>query len=135
MASYAHAIGRPRDFPVLLGALVDLVAKETNRRVADVRSAVELTAQQRARLAAALTSSPVTPVDVRVTPDPQPLGGFVATIGDVVIDASLRHRVELAERTAAPGACGTGSACARASGGCSRYAARGLSRHGRTGTT
>jgi F0F1-type ATP synthase delta subunit len=36
------------------------------------------------------------PVDVRVTPEPQLLGGFVATIGDTVIDASLRHRVELA---------------------------------------
>ena len=37
-----HVLGGPRDFPVLLGALVDFVAKEANRRVADVRSAVEL---------------------------------------------------------------------------------------------
>jgi F-type H+-transporting ATPase subunit delta len=96
MAAYAARIGRPRDFPVLLAALVDLVAKEANRRVADVRTAVELTAQQRSRLTAVLTNYTGYPVDVRATADPQLLGGFVANIGDVVIDASLRHRVELA---------------------------------------
>jgi F-type H+-transporting ATPase subunit delta len=96
MAAYAARVGRPRDYPTLLGALVDLVAKEANRRVADVRSAIELSAQQRARLTAALTSFTGYPVDVRATADPQLLGGFVANIGDLVIDASLRHRVELA---------------------------------------
>jgi F-type H+-transporting ATPase subunit delta len=96
MAAYAARVGRPRDFPALLGALVDLVGKEANRRVADVRSAIEMTASQRARLTAALTNFTGYPVDVRATPDPQLLGGFVANIGDVVIDASLRHRLELA---------------------------------------
>jgi len=96
MATYAALVGRPRDFPALLGALVDLVAKEANRRVADVRSAIEMTASQRARLTVALTSFTGYPVDVRATADPQLLGGFVANIGDVVIDASLRHRLELA---------------------------------------
>jgi F-type H+-transporting ATPase subunit delta len=96
MATYAARVGRPRDFPALLGALVDLVAKEANRRVADVRSAIEMTASQRARLTVALTNFTGYPVDVRATADPQLLGGFVANIGDVVIDASLRHRLELA---------------------------------------
>jgi F-type H+-transporting ATPase subunit delta len=96
MAAYAARVGRPRDFPALLGALVDLVAKEANRRVADVRSAIEMTPSQRARLTVALTNFTGYPVDVRATTDPQLLGGFVANIGDVVIDASLRHRLELA---------------------------------------
>jgi F-type H+-transporting ATPase subunit delta len=96
MAAYAARVGRPRDFPALLGALVDLVAKEANRRVADVRSAIEMTASQCARLTAALTNFTGYPVDVRTTADPQLLGGFVANIGDLVIDASLRHRLELA---------------------------------------
>jgi F-type H+-transporting ATPase subunit delta len=96
MATYAARVGRPRDFPALLGALVDLVAKEANRRVADVRSAIEMTPSQRARLTVALTNLTGYPVDVRATTDPQLLGGFVANIGDVVIDASLRHRLELA---------------------------------------
>jgi F-type H+-transporting ATPase subunit delta len=96
MASYANRVGRPRDFPVLLDALVQLVAKETNRRMADVRSAVELSAKQRASLRAALTKFTGYPVDVRVTPEPGLLGGFVATIGDLVIDTSVRHRLEQA---------------------------------------
>ena len=96
MAAYAARVGRPRDFPALLGAVVDLVAKEANRRVADVRSAIEMTPSQRGRLTVALTNFTGYPVDVRATTDPQLLGGFVANIGDVVIDASLRHRLELA---------------------------------------
>jgi F-type H+-transporting ATPase subunit delta len=96
MATYAARIGRPRDYPTLLNALVDLVAKEANRRIADVRCGTELTAAQRARLTAALTSFTGYPVDVRVTPEPELLGGFIASIGDTVIDASLRHRLELA---------------------------------------
>ena len=96
LAAYASRVGRPRDYPLLLDALVEMVAKETNRRIADVRSAVELTAKQRASLVAALTSFTGHPVDVRVTPEPGLLGGFVATIGDVVIDTSLRHRLEQA---------------------------------------
>jgi F0F1-type ATP synthase delta subunit len=118
MATYASRIGRPRDFPLLLGALVDLVAKEANRRVADVRSATELTAQQRSRLTAVLTGYTGYPVDVRVTADPQLLGGFVANIGDVVIDASLRHRVELArEALLEPGRVAGAAGPAGAAGG------------------
>jgi F-type H+-transporting ATPase subunit delta len=96
MAAYASQVGRPRDYPLLLDALVEMVAKETNRRIADVRSAVELTAKQQASLVAALTSYTGHPVDVRVTPEPGLVGGFVATIGDMVIDTSLRHRLEQA---------------------------------------
>ena len=131
MATYAARVGRPRDFPVLLGALVDFVAKEANRRVADVRSAIEMTAQQRARLAAALTSFTGYPVDVRVTPEPQLLGGFVANIGDIVIDASLRHRLELArEALLEPGR------VAGAAGPAAPLAGLGSRReHGRAGRT
>ncbi len=112
MASYATRMGRPRDFPLLLDALVEMVANETNRRVADVRSAIELTTAQRASLAAALSKFTGRAVDVRVTPEPQLLGGFVATIGDVVIDTSLRRRLEQASELlsqAAPPALGGAS--------------------------
>jgi F-type H+-transporting ATPase subunit delta len=109
LASYATRVGRPRDFPLLLDALVQMVAQETNRRVADVRSAIELTKKQRESLAAALSQFTGHSVDVRVTPEPQLLGGFVATVGDLVIDTSLRRRLEQASEmlmqppAAAPG--------------------------------
>jgi F-type H+-transporting ATPase subunit delta len=96
LAVYATRVGRPRDFPLLLDALVEMVAKETNRRMADVRSAIELTGAQLKNLAAALAKFTGHAVDVRVTPEPQLLGGFVATVGDLVIDTSLRRRLEQA---------------------------------------
>jgi hypothetical protein len=65
--------------------------------MADVRSAVELTTKQRASLVEALTKFTGYPVDVRVTPEPDLLGGFIATIGDLVIDTSLRHRLDQAK--------------------------------------
>lgn len=96
LAGYATVVGRPRDYVVLLEALVDVVAREADRRVADVRSAIEMTRAQRDRLAAALSDYAGHRVDVRVVTEPGLLGGFVATMGDTVIDGSLRHRLDMA---------------------------------------
>lgn len=95
LATYATQVGRPRDFEYLLTALVDRVAAESDRRVAEVRSAVELDDEQKQHLAAALGRSVGHDVDVRVSVDPTVLAGFVATIGDLVVDASARHQLEL----------------------------------------
>jgi F-type H+-transporting ATPase subunit delta len=103
MASYATQIGRPRDYEELLEYLVDRVAAESNRRLAEVRSALELDESQRANMVAALTQAVGHEVDVRITVDPSVVGGFVATIGDTVIDASARHQLDLLrERLVAP---------------------------------
>jgi F-type H+-transporting ATPase subunit delta len=96
LAVYASSICRPRDYPVLLEALIERVASEAHRQVADVRSAVEMTEAQRSRLAAALTRFAGYEVDVRVSTEPGLLGGFVASVGDMVFDASLRRRLEQA---------------------------------------
>ncbi|HTW09790.1 MAG TPA: F0F1 ATP synthase subunit delta [Acidimicrobiales bacterium] len=96
LAAYAAYTGRPRDYLLLLDGLVRRVAAEANRRVADVKSASELDQAARARLAAALTRVAGYPVEVRVTMQPDLLGGFVAAVGDLVVDASLRHRLERA---------------------------------------
>jgi len=94
LAAYAARTGRPRDYLLLLDRLVQRVASEANRRVADVRSAAPMNDAERARLAAALTRFAGYPVEVRLTPDPALLGGFIATLGDLVVDASLRHRLQ-----------------------------------------
>ena len=75
-----------------------MAAKEANRRLADVRSATEMTDAERTRLAAVLTRYVGYPVQVRVTPQPDLIGGFVASIGDMVVDASVRHRLEQARQ-------------------------------------
>lgn len=103
LAAYATRVGRPRDYQSLLVFLVDRVALEHDRRLADVRAPIDMDESQRAHLAEALSRLVGRSVDVRVTVDPAVLGGFVATIGDTVVDGSARHRLEiLRERLVLP---------------------------------
>lgn len=112
LAGYATGVGRPRDYLQLLEEVLDRVASESNRRVAEVRSFLPLEEDQRARLGAALKRLTGRDVDVRVTVDRRVLGGFVATVGDTVVDGSARHRLDLLkERLTLPEATlGTGDA-------------------------
>ncbi len=89
------AASRTAGLEECLSRQLEAVTKgRVDHHVANVR---DKTAKKlRARLTVALTNFTGYPVDVRATTDPQLLGGFVANIGDVVIDASLRHRLELA---------------------------------------
>ena len=95
LAAYATQVGRPRDYETLLESVVSRVAAESNRRVAEVRAAVELDEQQERSLAEALARAVGHDVDVRVTVDPSVIAGFVATIGDTVVDGSARHQLDL----------------------------------------
>ncbi|MDQ2726351.1 MAG: ATP synthase F1 subunit delta [Actinomycetota bacterium] len=105
LAAYAVTVSRPRDYVALLTALVERVAEESQRRVAEVRAAIELTDEQQQRLGAALGRILGHEVDVRVVVDRSVLGGFVASVGDSVVDGSVRHRLEkLRERLALPAA-------------------------------
>ena len=103
LATYATQVGRPRDYLDLLTFLVDRVAAEGNRRLAEVRSAVAMDDAQRQHLGSALARIVGHDVEVRVTVDPAVLGGFVAVVGDTVVDGSARHRLEvLRERLVLP---------------------------------
>ena len=95
LAAYATRVSRARDVPETLNWLVERVAEESNRRVAEVRAAVALDDDQRLRLGQALGRITGHPVDVRVAVAPDLLGGFVAAIGDTLVDGSVRHRLEL----------------------------------------
>ncbi len=80
--------------PAIADALVALGASEGGKQLALVRSAVELSDDQKTRLATALEQSVGTPVEVRVVIDPQVLGGLVAQVGDTIIDGSVRRRLD-----------------------------------------
>jgi F-type H+-transporting ATPase subunit delta len=86
--------GRSRDIPAVVDQVVDRAAKERQKEVAEVRSAVDLTDDQRDRLATALKAATGKDVEVKVVVDPTVMGGVVATIGDTVIDGSVRHRLD-----------------------------------------
>jgi F-type H+-transporting ATPase subunit delta len=85
--------GRASDLPAIIGTLVEMSARENNRKVAEVRSAVPLTDDQKTRLAAALAGRLGGEVEIKVVIDPSVLGGAVTQVGDTVIDGSVRHRL------------------------------------------
>ena len=58
---------------------------------------VALTGDQQARLAAAITNATGKQVNLKVVLDPSIIGGLVATVGDTVIDGSVRSRLDRAK--------------------------------------
>jgi F-type H+-transporting ATPase subunit delta len=94
MASFVVGAGRGHDFPAIVQRFVELAAQTRERAVAEVRSATPLDGPQIERLAQALSRATGKQVEVKVVVDPTLLGGIVATIGDTVIDGTVRHRLE-----------------------------------------
>jgi F-type H+-transporting ATPase subunit delta len=86
--------GRSRDLPAIIDKLVARASSAKNLEVAEVRSAVPLTGDQQDRLKAALANATGKQVNLKVVVDPSILGGIVATVGDSVIDGSVRTRVD-----------------------------------------
>jgi len=86
--------GRGRDLPAIIDKLVQRASSAKQLEVAEVRSAVALSADQQARLKAALTNATGKQLNLKVVVDPSVLGGLVATVGDTVIDGSVRTRLD-----------------------------------------
>ena len=94
LVSMVVGSGRGRDLPAIIDQLVLRASSAKNLAVAEVRSAVALTADQQDRLAAALANATGKQVNLKVVVDPSVLGGIVATVGDTVIDGSVRTRLD-----------------------------------------
>ena len=94
LVSMVVGTGRSRELPTIIRQLVEMGAAEANKEVAEVRSAVPLTDDQRKRLADALGEATGKQVEVKVVVDPSVLGGVVAQVGDTVIDGSVRTKLE-----------------------------------------
>ena len=93
LVSLTVGLGRIQDLSSIVDKLLARTAELSARSVAEVRSAVELTEDQKQRLAAALKRSTGRDVEVVVVVDPTVMGGLVTQIGDTVIDGSVRHRL------------------------------------------
>ncbi len=85
--------GRGGQLGDIVSTFLEKAAAQSGRSVATVRTAVPLSDDQKQRLAVALKQQTGTDVDLQVVVDPTVVGGAVTTIGDAVIDGSLRTRL------------------------------------------
>ncbi|MGD0220059.1 MAG: ATP synthase F1 subunit delta [Acidimicrobiales bacterium] len=94
LVRYLLRAGHVRDLVGTCDWLVALAAAERGRRVASVRSAVALRPAERRRIAAALSRIVGREVEVRDVVDPTVVGGVLVSVGDLIIDGTVRLRVE-----------------------------------------
>ena len=94
LVSMVVGSGRAHELPAIIDKLVARASSSKNLAVAEVRSAVPLTDDQQARLKAALANATGSEVNLKIVVDPSVIGGLVATVGDTVIDGSVRTRVD-----------------------------------------
>ncbi|MDA8393319.1 MAG: F0F1 ATP synthase subunit delta [Actinomycetota bacterium] len=95
LCRYVVRNARGRELVAVLDWLVEVTAAERGRRLADVRLAVEPPPDLVERLENALSALSGRRVEMRVQQEPALMGGVVAVVGDVMIDTSVRHRLEL----------------------------------------
>jgi F-type H+-transporting ATPase subunit delta len=86
--------GRGRDLPAIVDSLVERASSAKQLDVAEVRTAVPLTSDQLDRLKAALENATGKSLNLKATVDPSVVGGIVATVGDTVIDDTVRTRID-----------------------------------------
>jgi ATP synthase F1 delta subunit len=86
--------GRTRDLVATLDWLVVQAALARGWRVARVRTAREIDADEREQLSGALERLAGAPVELQVFVDESLLGGATVQIGDLLVDATIRHRLE-----------------------------------------
>jgi len=94
LATFVIRAGRVRNLVGTYEWLVGLCAEERGRRVAEVRTPVELDDAERTRLADALGRLTNRTVEVRTLIDASVIGGILVAVGDLVLDGSVRLRVE-----------------------------------------
>jgi F-type H+-transporting ATPase subunit delta len=94
LVSMVIGSGRARELPAIVDRMVSRAASSKDLEVAEVRSAVPLTQDQQDRLKAALANATGKNVNLKVVVDPAVLGGLVATVGDRIIDGSVRTHLD-----------------------------------------
>jgi len=91
-----HPRGRP--LVVSLDMCTRIAAERRQRLIAVVRTATDLSAEQRRRLADALAGIYGHEVYVNIVIDPEVMGGMTIQVGDELIDASVASRLAAVRR-------------------------------------
>jgi len=98
LVSQIVAHPRGRSLEDALGNAAAIAARRRQQLIAVVRSAVELSAEQRGRLAAALAACYGHQVHLNVVVDPSVVGGLSVQIGDELIDGTAVSRLAAVRR-------------------------------------
>ena len=98
LLAFVIDLGRARHIPKIVEELARMASVERNHALAEVRTAVDLSDEQRRRLAEALSRVTGRTVDLKVVVDPSVIGGVVARVGDEVFDGSIASRLEDAKQ-------------------------------------
>ena len=94
LVSMVVGSGKARELPAIVDVLVQRASSAKQLDVAEVRTAVALTADQESRMKAALENATGKNLNLKTVVDPSVVGGVVATVGDDVIDDSVRTRID-----------------------------------------
>lgn len=86
-------MNRLSDLVMIADRLAEKAALSRGRKIAEIRSAVPLSPETLSRLEDALSSAVGHPVEARAVVDPEVLGGVVARVGDLVVDGTVRSRM------------------------------------------
>jgi F-type H+-transporting ATPase subunit delta len=98
LLAFVIDLGRARHIPKIVEELARMASVERSHALAEVRTAIDLTDEQRRRLAEALSHATGRTVDLKVVVDPSVIGGVVARVGDEVFDGSIASRLEDAKQ-------------------------------------
>ena len=91
---FVIAQGRARELDAIVEELAGLASERRAKVLGEVRTAVPIDEEQRKRLNEALSKATGKVVDSKVVVDPSILGGIYAKVGDQVIDATVRKRLQ-----------------------------------------
>jgi len=94
LISMVVGAGRAKDLPKIADRLVHRASASKQLEVAEVRTAWPMRDTEKERVSAALASATGKQLNIKFVVDPSVLGGVVATIGDDVIDGSIRTRLD-----------------------------------------
>ena len=94
LVDFIVSAGRVRELSSIADVLAERAAAIRDKAVAEVRTAVELDDATIQRLAEALGRATGKQIEVKTVVDPTVLGGVIARVGDVVIDGSLKAKLQ-----------------------------------------
>lgn len=95
LVSFLVGAGRAKELPSIVSAMRDKAAAAEGKVAGQVRSAIALSDDQQSRLTDAVSKQLGKPVALSFVVDESILGGVITTVGDTVIDGSVKRRLEL----------------------------------------